>query len=86
MKRLLAATALAAFGLAPAISMACEDYDASSAAATPAALMASAPAPAVSKAPATAVAKALAPNATKQAVVKVKVSAPDQKLASSTTN
>ena len=86
MKRIFAATALAAFGLAPAISLACEDYDATSAAATPASLMASAPAPAVSKAPATAVAKSLAPNTTRQAAVKTKASAPDQRLVASTTN
>ena len=86
MKRILAATALTAFGLAPAISLACEDYDATSAAATPASLMASAPAPAASKVPATAVAKSFAPNTTRQAVVKMKASAPDQKLAASATN
>ena len=86
MKRMLAATALAAFSLAPAIGVACEDYDATSAAATPASLVAAAPAAAVSKAPATTVAKALAPNANKQATVKAKASAPEQKLAASNTN
>ena len=86
MKTMVAVTAFAAFSLAPAIGMACEDYDATSAAATPASLVAAAPTAAVSKAPATAVAKALAPNANKQATVKVKASAPEQKLAASNTN
>ena len=86
MKRMLAATALAALSLAPAIGVACEDYDATSAAATPASLVAAAPSAAVSKAPATSVAKALAANPNKQATVKVKASAPEQKLAASNTN
>ena len=86
MKGALGAAVLTAFAFAPATSMACEDYDATSAAATPASLVAAAPAAAVSKAPATAVAKALAPNANKQATVKVKASSPEQKLAASNTN
>ena len=84
MKQILSAIALIAFGLAPAIGVACEDYDATSAAATPASLMASAPAPAVSKAPATAVAKTLTPNATKQAALKAKAQGPQQKVAVNT--
>jgi len=86
MKQILTAIALAAFGLAPAIGVACEDYDATSAAATPASLMASAPAPAVSKAPATAVTKALAPNATRQTAAKTKAQVPQQKVAVNTAN
>ena len=79
MKRLLTATVLALFGLAPAIGSACEDYDASSAAATPPALLAASPAPSASKAPAQPVAKSLAASATKHATAKQKVPA-DQKL------
>jgi hypothetical protein len=86
MKRILTATAVAAFGLAPVIAFACEDYDATSASATPAVLAASSPAPAASKAPATPVAKSLAPHATKQAAVKAKAPATDQKVAVSATN
>ena len=84
MKQIVTAIALTAFGLAPAIGVACEDYDATSAAATPASLLASAPAPAVSKAP--AIAKALAPNATKQSAVKAKAQVPQQKVAVNTAN
>jgi hypothetical protein len=80
MKRILAATAVAAFGLAPVIAFACEDDEAASASATPAVLAASAPAPAASKAPATPVAKSLAPRTTRQAAVKVKAPVTDQKL------
>ena len=85
MKRLLAATAMAAFGLAPVIAVACEDYDATSASATPAVLAASAPAPAASKAPAPSLVKSLAPKATKP-TVKVTAPASDQKLVVGTTN
>jgi hypothetical protein len=81
MKRVLVATALAVFGLAPAMSAACEYGDDSSASATPSVQLGSAPAPAATKVPATAVAKTLAPNALKQAAGKVKASVPDQKLA-----
>jgi hypothetical protein len=86
MNRILAATAVAAFGLAPVIASACEDYDATSASATPAVLAASSPAPAASKAPATPVAKSLAPHASKQAAVKVKAPVTDQKLMVGATN
>jgi hypothetical protein len=84
MKRLLAAVALAVFGLTPAIAAACEDYDATSASATPAALMASSPVPAASKAPAPAVAKSLAP--AKQATGKAKAPVAEQKVVLGTTN
>ena len=79
MKSLLATTALAAFGLAPAIAAACGDYDGTSASATPAVLAASSPAPEASKMPAPTITKAMAPQATKQAV-KAKAPVSDQKL------
>lgn len=86
MKTVVAATALALFGLAPAIGAACEYNDDSSASAAPPSQMASAPPPATTKAPAPAVAKALAPNSVKQAAGKVKSPASDQKLAVGSTN
>jgi imidazolonepropionase-like amidohydrolase len=84
MKRVLTVTALAALGFAPAIALACEDYDATSASATPAVLAASAPAPSASKAPAPSLVKS-APKATKS-TVKVTAPASDQKLVVGTTN
>ena len=51
MKKTLIATALALIGFAPAIASACEDYDATSASATPPAQLAT-PAPAATKVPA----------------------------------
>jgi hypothetical protein len=86
MKRVLVATALVAFGLAPAIGAACEYNDESAASATPLVQMGSAQAPAATKVPAPTVAKALAPNAVKQVAGKVKAPAPDQKLAVGATN
>ncbi|TMG80747.1 MAG: hypothetical protein E6H74_14210 [Betaproteobacteria bacterium] len=89
MKRVLVATALAVFGLAPAMSAACEYSDDSSASATPSVQLGSAPAPAATtatKVPASAVAKTLAPHALKQAAGKVKAPVPDQKLAVGTPN
>ncbi|MGH8715003.1 MAG: hypothetical protein ACREYB_13445 [Casimicrobiaceae bacterium] len=77
-------TALAVLGLAPAIGVACEYVDDSSASATPPARLALAPAPAASRVPASTVAKALAPNATKQAASKVKTPARDPKVAAAT--
>ena len=86
MKKVLVATALAVFGLAPVMSPACEYNDDSSASATLPVQLGSAPTPAATKVPATAVAKTLAPHAVKQVAGKVKASAPDQKLAVGTTN
>jgi hypothetical protein len=84
MKRALAATAMAAFGLAPAIGTACEyGGDSSASAATPAQLVS---APAATKAPAPKVAKAFAPNTAKQPVTEVKAPVPEQKLAAATRN
>lgn len=86
MKRVLVATALAAFGLAPAIGAACEyDGDTSASAATPAQLS-SAPAPEATKAPAPKVAKAFVPSTPKQVVDKAKAPVADQKLAAATRN
>ena len=88
MKRLLAATAIAAFGLAPAIGTACEYMDESSASATPPAPLASTPAPAATKAPQAKAAQALAPKASKRDVAKAKATAPapEQKVAAVTSN
>ena len=86
MKRVLVATALAVFGLAPAMSGACEYGDESSASATPPVQFGSAPTPAATKVPAPVVAKTLAPNAVKQVAGKVRVPVPDQKIAVGTTN
>ena len=88
MKRLLAATSIAAFGLAPAIGIACEYMDESSASAQPAAQLASTPAPAATKVPQAKGATALAQKASKQDVAKAKaaVPAPDQKVAAVTHN
>jgi hypothetical protein len=74
MKRALAATALAIFGLVPAIGSACEYNDDSSASA--AAQLGLASPPAASKVPAPRVAKALAPKATKPMADKAKPLAP----------
>jgi hypothetical protein len=86
MKKVLVATALAVFGLAPAMSAACEYGDDSSASATPPVQLSSAPTPAATKVPAPAVAKTLAPNAVKQVAGKAKTPVPDQKLAVGTAN
>ena len=86
MKKVLVATALAVFGLAPAMSAACDYSDDSSASATPPVQLGSAPTPAATKVPAPAVAKTLAPNAVKQVARKVKAPVPDQTLAVGTTN
>jgi hypothetical protein len=83
MKQLLAATAIAAFGLAPAIGTACEYMDESSASAQPPAQLASTPAPQATKAPQAKAARALAPKTSKQNVAKAKAAAPapEQKVA-----
>src|SRR5881396_291450 len=84
MKKVLAATAVVVFGLAPAIGAACDYSDDSSASATPP-VLASTPAPAATKVPA-AVAKTSTPNALKQVASKAKAPVPDQKVAVGTTN
>jgi len=82
MKRLLVGTALALFGLAPAIGSACEYNDASMASSGPAEKLGLATQPAASKAPAPVVAKA-APTAqqVKRASDKAASPAPDTRLA-----
>jgi hypothetical protein len=73
MKRLSAATAVALFGFAPALSAECGHDAASSASATPPSQMVSAPAPAASKAPAaTASIAPAAKKSVKQVAVKSK--------------
>ena len=83
MKRLLAATTIAAFGLAPAIGTACEYMDESSASTPPPAQLASTPAPAATKAPQAKAAQALAPKTAKQNLAKANAEAPapEQKAA-----
>ena len=84
MKKVLVATALGVFGLAPAIGAACDmGMDDSSASAAPPVQLAT-PAPAASKVP--VVAKTSTPNALKQVAVKTKAPVPDQKVAVGTTN
>jgi len=85
MKRVLAAAAVAVFGLAPTLGAACEYNDASMASASPPAQLGLAPAPAASKAPAPVVAKAPASKVTKQASAKVKAASSDARLAVATT-
>jgi hypothetical protein len=80
MKRALAAAALAAFGLTPALGAACEYNDASSASATPPVQVGSAPVLAATTVPAPTVAKAPVPNTAKSTATKVKAAVPDQKL------
>jgi hypothetical protein len=82
MKRILVGTALALFGLAPAIGSACEYNDASMASAAPAAQPALATAPAASKAAAPIVAKAPVDKQAKSARdSKTSSPAPDARLA-----
>ncbi len=81
MKRIAAITALAAFGLAPAVGWACGEYDDSSASATPPSKMALAPALPASKVSATATkVTAPAPAAVKQVAAKTKNAAPGNKV------
>ena len=81
MKRILIGTALALFGLAPAIGSACEYNDVTMASATPPAQLGLANAPAASKAPAPVVAEAPVKEA-KQVGGKAPSSAPQTSLAS----
>jgi len=84
MKKILVATAVVAFGLAPAIDAACDmGMDDSSASAAPPAQFA-APAAAATKVP--AVAKTSTSNPLKQTASKTKAPAPEQKVAVGTTN
>jgi hypothetical protein len=81
MKRILVGTALALFGLAPAIGSACEYNDASMASSTPAAQLGLAAPPVASKAPAPVVAKAATAKQAKPASDKATSPAPNAKLA-----
>ena len=83
MRKVLAATVLTLFGLAPALGSAdCGGHDAAaSAAATPPTELAATPAPAATKAPTTAAAKTPAVKPAKQAADKSKEAAPDAKVA-----
>jgi hypothetical protein len=81
MKRILVGTALALFGLAPAIGSACEYNDASMASSSPAAQLGVATPPAASKAPAPIVAKAATARQVKPASDKATSPAPNAKLA-----
>ena len=86
MRKVLAATVLAVFGLTPALGTACEYEAATSASATPPAQLASV-APAATKVPASSVLKAPAPKAApKQASDKSKESAANAKVAVSSAN
>ena len=78
MTRILLGTALAVFGLAPAIGSACEYNDASMASATPPAQLGLQAPPAASKAPAPVVAKA---PAVKQTRDKATPQVPEGKVA-----
>jgi hypothetical protein len=86
MKRVLVATALAIFGLVPAIGTACEYSDDSTASAASPAQLGLASPPAASKVPAPAIAKASATTAGKPMVGKTKPLAPDRKVAVVTSN
>jgi hypothetical protein len=81
MKRLLVGTALALFGLAPAIGSACEYNDASMASSEPAAKLGLATPPAASKAPAPVVAKAATARKVTRVADKAASPAPDARLA-----
>ena len=86
MKRVLTATALAIFGLVPAMGSACEYSDDSAASAAPPAQLGLASPPAASKVPAPTAAQALAPKAAKPTADKAKPLAPDRKLTVVTSN
>lgn len=81
MKRLLIGTALALFGLAPAIGSACEYDKASMASSTPPAQLGLAAAPAASKLPAPAVAKAPVARQAKEVGAKTAAPAPEANVA-----
>ncbi|HEX5864238.1 MAG TPA: hypothetical protein VF014_08300 [Casimicrobiaceae bacterium] len=86
MKLVLTATALAIFGLVPAMGFACEYNDDSAASAAPPAQLGLASPPAASKVPAPTAAQALAPKAAKPTADKAKPLAPDRKLTVVTSN
>ena len=83
MRKVLAATVLTLFGLAPALGSAdCGGHDAAaSAAAAPPSELAATRAPAATKVPTTTASKAPAMKSAKQAADKSKEAAPDAKVA-----
>ena len=81
MKKLLAATTFAIFGLTPAMGTACEYMDEASASAQPPAQLASTGPPAATKMPKAKAPPTLAPKASKQNIAKAKASASEQKVA-----
>ena len=85
MKQILVATALAIFGLVPAMGYACEYNDDSASAATPEQL-ASTPPAATSKAPARTASQAVASKVAKPTADKAKSLASERKLAAVTSN
>ena len=86
MKRLLAATTIALFGLAPAIGSACEYMDQTSASTTPPERLATTPPPAATKVVSAKATPALTPKAAKPDIVKAKAPAREQKVAAVTSN
>jgi hypothetical protein len=84
MRKLIAATTLTVFGLAPAIGGACEYMDDAKADA-PASTLIGAAQPEASKIPASAFTKSQAP-VKKQVAAKPKTATPEQKLAANTAN
>jgi len=82
MNRVLIASAIITFGMAPAIGAACEYADDSWASASPPEKIGAAtPAPAASTVPASTIAKTSAPKASASTTAKTKTPAPDQKVA-----
>ena len=86
MKQILVATALAIFGLVPAMSSACDYNDDSSASAATPSQLASTPPPATSKAPARTASQAVASKAAKPMADKAKPLASERRLAAVTSN
>jgi hypothetical protein len=86
MKRILIGTALALFGLAPAIGSACEYNDATSASATPPSQLGLASPPPASKAPAPVATKAPLVKQAKRTDDKAASPAQDVKVAKVSTN
>jgi hypothetical protein len=87
MNRVLIATAVIAFGMAPSIGAACEYADDSWASAAPSEQMAAAtPAPAASTLPPAAVVKTSAPKTSTRTATKTRTPAPEQKVAVNTKN
>jgi hypothetical protein len=86
MRKLIAATTLAVFSLAPAIGGACEYMDDAKADGGTPMLMGAAPPPEASKATPMTFSKAPAPAVKKQVAAKPKTATPEQKVATNTVN